>query len=71
VATKILTEFFEKYKTIPIKQRKVMVMKILVFMNFLNTYKIYKEEAEAKKVKRELAENEYYLQRYNEFMRSR
>ena len=46
-------------------------MKVLVVIRFLDSYEIYKKQAQEKMVKKILAENEYYLQRYNEFTRIR
>ena len=41
-------------------------MKMLVFIGFLDSYQKYKSNAKEKKIKKVLAENEYYLQRYTD-----
>jgi hypothetical protein len=70
-AIKLLNLYFDAYNEIPDKQRKILAMKTLVVMKFLESYEKYKMHANAKNIKRILAENEYYLQRYSEFTRVR
>ena len=71
IATKELIKLLNTYKKIPLKEKKLIAMKVLVLIRFLDSYEIYKKRAQDKMVKKILAENEYYLQRYNEFTRIR
>lgn len=68
IATQTLSPFFASYKTIPLKERKILTMRVLVFMKFLEPYEHYKKQTEEKS-KKALKEPGYYLQRYNEFTR--
>ena len=69
-ATKIYS-FFALYNEIIEKQKKIYTMKVLVFMDFLDSYDKYKKLALEKKIKKVLAENEYYLQRYTDLTKIR
>ena len=69
-ATKIYS-FFALYNEIIEKQKKIYTMKVLVFMDFLDSHDKYKKLAKEKKLKKVLAENEYYLQRYTDLTKVR
>ena len=68
IAAHALHPFFSSYKAIQLKERKILTMKVLVFMKFLEPYEQYKKQTE-EKGKKALKESGYNLQRYNEFMR--
>ena len=68
IATIELIRFFNTYKGIPTRERKILAMKSMVFMKFLEPYEQYKKRT-VEKGKKFLSESGYYLQRYNEFTR--
>ena len=61
-----IDSFFALYPKLKEKQKKIFTMKMLVFIGFLDSYQKYKSNAKEKKLKKVLAENEYYLQRYTD-----
>ena len=71
IAVAKIASFFALYPEIAEKQKKIYTMKVLVFINFLDSYEKYKKLAKEKNVKKVLAENEYYLQRYSDLTKVR
>lgn len=71
IALTELSIYFEKYPSLIIKNKKIYSGKLLVYMGFLESYDEYKKKANDKKVKKVLAENEYYIQRYSDLMKVR
>jgi len=71
IATQEISDFLKKHKDISERDKKIYAMKTLVHIKFLDSYETYKKSAKAKKVVRIMTENEYYLQRYSEFMRKK
>jgi hypothetical protein len=71
IAAAKISSFFAIYPELPEKEKKLNTMKVLVFMKFLDSYEKYKRLANEKSVKKVLAENEYYLQRYTDLTKVR
>ncbi len=71
IAAVQIFSFFSPYTEVTARQKKIYTMKVLVFINFLDSYEKYKELKTKKNVKKVLAENEYYLQRFSDLTKSR
>ncbi len=71
IAAVQIFSFFSPYTELTARQKKIYTMKVLVFINFLDSYEKYKELKTKKNVKKVLAENEYYLQRFSDLTKSR
>jgi hypothetical protein len=71
IAAAKISSFFALYPELQEKQKKLYTMKVLVFIKFLDSHAKYKVQAKEKNVKKVLAENEYYLQRYSDLTKVR